>query len=378
MSETPNYAANPAIPPAAPAAPPPPVAPPPPKRRIWPSIIGFSLVALAGVLVVLYAWDLPPFRSTIESTENALVRGQVTIISPQLSGYVVEVNVQDFQQVKQGDLLMRIDDRIYRQRLDQARAQLAAQKAALANNPQSTASAEATVAQNQAAVANAKAQADRAAADLRRVEELAADGSLSARERDSARAARALSSAGTAQASAALEIARQSLRSVGVNRGALQAAVANAEAAVQLAEIDLSNTRILAPRDGQLGQVTVRQGAYVNAGAQLTALVPAQLWIIANLKETQMANIRIGQPVRFTVDALNHAALTGHVERISPAAGSEFSVITPDNATGNYVKIAQRIPVRISIDPNQALAQRLRPGMSVVVSIDAKVAGAAR
>jgi multidrug resistance efflux pump len=378
MSETPNYAANPAVPPAAPAAPPPPVAPPPPKRRIWPSVIGFSMVALAGVLVVLYAWDLPPFRSTIESTENAMVRGQVTIISPQLSGYVVEVHVQDFQQVKQGQLLMRIDDRIYRQRLDQARAQLASQKAALENNPQSTASAEATVAQNQAAVANARAQAERAAADLRRVEELAADGSLSARERDAARAARALASSGTAQASAALEISRQSLRSVGVNRSALQAAVANAEAAVQLAEIDLSNTRILAPRDGQLGQVTVRQGAYVNAGAQLTALVPAQMWVIANLKETQMANIRVGQPVRFTVDALNHAPLTGHVERISPAAGSEFSVITPDNATGNYVKIAQRIPVRISIDPNQELAQRLRPGMSVVVSIDAKVAGAVR
>jgi multidrug resistance efflux pump len=336
------------------------------------------MVALAGVLIVLYAWDLPPFHSTIETTENALVRGQVTIISPQLSGYVVEVKVQDFQQVKKGDLLMRIDDRIYQQRLDQARAQLAAQKAALANNPQSAASAQATVAQNQAAVANAKAQADRAAADLRRVEELAADGSLSARERDSARAARALSTSGTAQASAALEISRQALRTVGVNRDALQAAVANAEAAVQLAEIDLSNTRILAPRDGQLGQVTVRQGAFVNAGAQLTALVPDQMWIIANLKETQMANIRIGQPVRFTVDALNNAPLHGHVERISPAAGSEFSVITADNATGNYVKIAQRIPVRITIDPNQELAKRLRPGMSVVVSIDSKVAGAVR
>jgi multidrug resistance efflux pump len=377
MPETPNYAA-PATSSATPAAPPPPAVPPPPKRRIWPSVVAFSMVALAGVMVVLYAWDLPPFHSTIETTENALVRGQVTIISPQLSGYVVEVNVQDFQQVKKGDLLMRIDDRIYQQRLDQARAQLASQKAALANNPQSTASAEATVAQNQAAVANAKAQADRAAADLRRVEELAADGSLSARERDSARAARALASSGTAQASAALEISRQSLRSVGVNRSALQAAVANAEAAVQLAEIDLSNTRILAPRDGQLGQVTVRQGAFVNAGAQLTALVPDQMWIIANLKETQMANVRIGQPVRFTVDALNNAPLHGHVERISPAAGSEFSVITADNATGNYVKIAQRIPVRIAVDPNQELARRLRPGMSVVVSIDTKVAGAVR
>jgi multidrug resistance efflux pump len=380
MPETPNYAApaSPAVAPAAPAAPATAAPVAPPKRRMWPSIVAFSAVALAGVLIVLYAWELPPFHSTIESTENAMVRGQVTIISPQLSGYIVEVRVQDFQRVRQGDLLVRIDDRIYRQRLDQARAQLAAQQAALANNPQSLASAQATIAQNQAAVENARAQAQRAQADLRRVEELAADGSLSARERDAARAAHATSSSGIAQATAALEISRQALRTVGVNREGLAASVENARAAVQLAEIDLSNTRIVAPRDGQLGQVTVRQGAFVNAGAQLTALVPDQMWVIANLKETQMANIRVGQPVRFTVDALDHAPMQGHVERISPAAGSEFSVITADNATGNYVKIAQRIPVRIAIDPNQPLAPRLRPGMSVVVSVDTKVAGPVR
>jgi multidrug resistance efflux pump len=172
------------------------------------------------------------------------------------------------------------------------------------------------------------------------------------------------------QARAALEIARQNLRSVDVNRASLEAAVAGAEAALRLAEVDLSNTRIHAPRDGQLGQVTVRQGAYVNAGAQLTALVPKQLWVIANMKETQMADVRLGQPVRFTVDALDNAQLRGHVERIAPATGSEFAVIAPDNATGNFVKIAQRIPVRISIDPGQPLAARLRPGMSVVATID--------
>jgi multidrug resistance efflux pump len=322
------------------------------------------------VLIVLYAWNLPPFHSTIQSTENAMVRGQVTIISPQLSGYVVGVEVQDFQHVRKGELLMRIDDRIYRQRLEQARAQLATQEASLSNFAQTNKSAQATIAQNEAAVANAIAQARKATADLRRVEELAADGSLSARERDAARAANAQAAAAVEQARAALEISRQNLRSVGVNRGSLEAAVANARAAIQLAEIDLSNTRIVAPRDGQLGQVTVRTGAYVNAGAQVMALVPAQMWIIANMKETQMADVRVGQPVTFSVDALNGARLRGHVERISPATGSEFSVITPDNATGNYVKIAQRIPVRISIDPNQQLAGRLEPGMSVVTSID--------
>ena len=348
------------------------------NRNVIASGLLFALVALIGVLIVLYAWNLPPFHSALQTTENALVRGQVTIISPQLSGYVVEVDVQDYQQVRQGQLLMRIDDRIYRQRLEQAQAQLAAQRAALANFTQTRNTASATIAQNRAAVANAAAQAQRANADLRRVEELAADGSLSARERDAARATRAQTVAAAEQARAALEIARQNLRTVDVNRGSLEAAVANAEAAVRLAEIDLSNTRITAPRDGQLGQVGVRLGAFVNAGAQLTALVPQTMWVIANMKETQMADVRVGQPVTFTVDALNRARLRGHVEQISPATGSEFSVIVPDNATGNFVKIAQRIPVRISIDPNQELAARLRPGMSVVASIDTKAKGQAR
>jgi multidrug resistance efflux pump len=347
------------------------------NRKVIASGALFALIALAGVLIVLYAWDLPPFRSTIQSTENATVRGQVTIISPQLSGYIVEVDVQDFQHVRQGQLLMRIDDRIYHQRLEQARAQLASQRAALANFAQNQQSARATISQNQAAVANAAAQAQRAQADLRRVEELAADGSLSARERDAARAAHAQAVAQVAQSRAALEISRQSLKTVDVNRASLEAAVANAEAAVRLAEIDLANTRILAPRDGQLGQVTVRLGAFVNAGAQLTALVPQTMWVVANMKETQMADVRLGQPVAFTVDALNHAKMRGHVEQIAPATGSEFSVITPDNATGNFVKIAQRIPVRISIDPNPELAARLRPGMSVVASIDTGAPAAA-
>jgi len=348
------------------------------RRKIFLSALAFAAIAVAGILVVLYAWKLPPFRTSLQSTENALVRGQVTLISPQLSGYVVEVRVQDFQQVRKGELLMRIDDRIPTQRLAQARAELATRQAALANFAQSDRSARATIAQNQALLASNEAQAGRARADLRRVEELAADGSLSARELDAARATGAQASAARDQARATLEIARQNLRSVDVNRAALEAAVANAEAAVKLAEIDLSNTHIVAPRDGQLGQVTVRQGAYVNAGAQLTALVPNQMWIIANMKETQMAGIAVGQSVTFTVDALANAQLRGRVERIAPATGSEFSVIAPDNATGNYVKIAQRIPVRISIDPNQPAAERLRPGMSVVTTIDTAAAGARR
>jgi multidrug resistance efflux pump len=372
----PGSAATPAptaAPTPAPTAAPPssPLPPPPPDRRQqWLSAAGFLLVALVGVLVVLYAWRLPPFSTPIVSTENALVRGQVTVIGTQLSGYVVAVKVQDFQHVKEGDLLVQIDDRIYQQRYEQALAQLAAQKAALANWEQSHRSAAAGIALNQAALANAEAQAVRSLADLKRVEALVADGSLSIREQDQQKAGKAQTAAAVAQARANLEISKQSAQSVVVNKLSLQAAVANAEAALKAARVDLDNTRITAPSDGQLGQVAVRQGAYVNSGAQLMGLVPKQMWVIANLKETQMNAVRVGQSATFKVDALDGAVMTGQVERISPATGSEFSVLPADNATGNYVKIAQRIPVRIRIDGGQGEAQRLRPGMSVIVSID--------
>jgi multidrug resistance efflux pump len=351
--------------------PPNPAATEPRSRRVrFLSSLIFASIALVGVAIVLYAWQLPPFSSPIETTENALVRGQVTIIGPQLAGYVHEVPVQDFQFVKAGDLLVRLDDRIYEQRLNQALAQVQVQETALANNLQQRRSAEATIVQRQAALADSEAQARKSTADLRRNEELISDGSVSRRELDVTRAANAQAQASIAQAKAALAIAREDLQSVIVNRDSLAANVTNAQAAVELARIDLDNTRIVAPRDGQLGQIGVRLGAYVNSGAQLMALVPATLWVVANMKETQMANVRVGQPASFTVDALDHLRLRGHVQRISPATGSEFSLLQADNATGNFVKIAQRIPVRITVDPDQPAAQRLRPGMSVVVSID--------
>jgi len=344
------------------------------RKRIISSVL-FGAVALAGVLIVLYAWQLPPFTSPIQSTENAQVRGQTTLISPQLSGYVYEVPVQDFQFVKTGDLLVRLDDRIYKQRLDQALAQLDVQKASLANNLQQRRSAEATIVQRQAQLQNTIAQSRKSAADLRRNQALVTDGSVSKSELDVTRAADAQASAAVAEAKATLQIAREDLQTVIVNRGSLEASVANAEAAIQLARIDLDNTRIVAPRDGQLGQIGVRLGAYVNSGAQLMALVPERRWIIANMKETQMAGVRLGQSVSFTVDALDDQTMHGRVQRISPATGSEFSLLPADNATGNFVKISQRIPVRIVVDDNQPLLERLRPGMSVVVSIDTSTEG---
>ncbi|MFG1173004.1 HlyD family secretion protein [Erwiniaceae bacterium CAU 1747] len=337
------------------------------KLRILSIAVG-SGIAIVGVLVILYAWQLPPFTSQVQSTENAYVRGQVTFISPQVSGYVTSVKVLDLQPVKRDELLMTIDDRIYRQRVHQAQAQLNMKKAALANNLQQRRSAEAVIKRNEAALQNAKAQAVKGTLDLKRVESLVADGSLSLRERDASRASNSQTQADVQQAQATLDVSRQDLQTTIVNRASLEADVTSAQAALELAQIDLNNTRIIAPDDGQLGQIAVRQGAYVTAGTRLTSLVPQQKWIIANMKETQMAHIRPGLPVSFTVDALNNARFDGEVEFISPAAGSEFSAISPDNATGNFVKIAQRIPVRIRITSEDTA--RLRPGMSVEVNIN--------
>ncbi|WP_067703058.1 HlyD family secretion protein [Erwinia sp. ErVv1] len=337
------------------------------KLRILSIAFGAG-IAIVGVLVILYAWQLPPFTSQIQSTENAYVRGQVTFISPQVNGYITAVNVLDYQPVHRGDMIMTIDDRIYKQRVHQAQAQVAMKKAALANNIQQRRSAEAVIERNKAMLANARAQAVKSALDLKRVENLVSDGSLSIRERDASRASNSQTLADVQQTQATLDVSRQDLQTAIVNRASLEADVASAEAALELAQIDLDNTRIIAPRDGQLGQIAVRQGAYVTAGTRLTSLVPEQMWVVANMKETQMARIQPGLPVTFTVDALDGEKFQGKVEYISPAAGSEFSAISPDNATGNFVKIAQRIPVRINITSDNA--GHLRPGMSVEVSID--------
>ncbi len=343
----------------------------PPRNSRTMTII-VILIAAAGILLVLAAWRLPPFSTAIETTENAFVRGQTTVISPQVSGYVARVLVQDYQTVATGQPLVQIDDRIYRQRVEQARAALAGQVATLSNSAQSALSRAAGLGAQEAAVANAKAQLLRAEADMRRVDDLVTDGSVSLRERDQTRAALRQAEAGVAQAQAAREIAKQDVRAVTVGRGGLEAAVEGARASLRLAEIDLANTVIRAPENGQLSDIGVRTGQYVTSGTQLLFLVPPRIWVIANYKEAQTARMQPGQPVTFTVDALANARLTGHVERLSPAAGSEFAVLKPDNATGNFTKIAQRIAVRISIDQNQPLAARLRPGMSVQTRVDAR------
>ena len=328
------------------------------------------LLVLGGIAAVLAAWRLPPFSTATEQTDNAYVRGRVTVIAPQVNGYVTQVLVRDFAQVKAGEVLAVIDQRIYRQRVEQAQAQVGAQNATLANALQAARSRTASLGAQEAAVENAQAQLLRAQADMARVNDLVTDGSVSLRERDQTLAALRQAQAGVKQATAAREIARQDIRTVEVGRGGQQAGVSGAEAALKLAQIDLANTVIRAPEAGRLSEVGVRVGQYVTAGSQLMFLVPAETWVIANFKEAQTARMTVGQPASFTVDALAGARLTGRVERISPAAGSEFAVLKSDNATGNFTKVPQRIAVRIRVDPGQRLAERLRPGMSVEARVD--------
>lgn len=339
------------------------------------TVVLLASLGLAGVLAILYAWQLWPFTSTIVTTENAYVRGQVTVLAPQVNGYVVDVPVRDFQDVEQGQVLMRIDARIYEQKVENAAATLSARQFDLDNNAQTLASDKATLLSRRAELDSAQAEEARAKADELRVNALVTDGSVSLRERDEIRATARTARAKIKQAQAAIAIAEEQVKSTRVSLGGLQADVKTAQANLRLAQIDLDNTVIRAPRAGRLSEVSVRLGQYLSAGSQLMYLVPEKIWVVANYKETQTQNMRLGQSVSFNVDALGSVQLTGTVEAFAPATGSEFSLLRADNATGNFTKVVQRIPVRIAIDSGQAMNARLVPGMSVIAHVDTQGQG---
>jgi multidrug resistance efflux pump len=344
-----------------------------PPRKDAP-IIGLIFVLIAAaILAILYAWQLWPFSGTVQETDNAYVRGRTTIISPQVSGYVSAVPVHDFQQVAAGDILVRIDDAPYRAKVDQAQAALLSQMASLNNSTQSERSGLANEAGQQAAIANADAARAKAAADWDRIDQLFHQGWATRQEEDAARAALRQAQAQVTQAHANREVAHESTRSVIVGRSGLSAAVEGARAQLNAAKLDLGYTVVRAPEPGQLSEVGVRVGQYVTAGTQLMFLVPRDIWVTANFKEAQTKSMAVGQRATFRVDALGGREFSGVVDSLAPATGSEFSVIRPDNATGNFVKVAQRIAVRIRVNPGQPQANRLRPGMSVVARVYTRV-----
>lgn len=340
---------------------------PNPSRR---RLVVATVLIVVGVLAALFAWGLPPFAGGDETTNNAYVRGRTTIVSPQVAGYLVEVKVADFQRVEKGDLLARIDDTPFREKVQQGAANTAAQRATLANSAQSLRAAQAQFELQDAAVASAQAGYQKAQADMNRISELVDEGSVSLRERDQALAALRQAQAGVRQAQAQRAIAAENVRSVTVGRGALEAQVAGAEASRELAEFELSRTEIRAPRSGRLSEITAREGQLVSAGTQLMYIVPDELWVVANFKEGQTDKMAVGQRATLEIDALGGTKLSGRVQSIAPAASSEFSIVKPDTGAGNFVKVPQRIAVRIVLDPGQKAARRLGPGMSVIATVD--------
>ncbi|KQQ34860.1 hypothetical protein ASG19_13920 [Rhizobium sp. Leaf306] len=350
---------------------------PPPQQLQWQPKISSLLtrvfaVALvgAGMAAILAAWQLPPFSTSVVKTDNAYVRGRTTVISPQVTGYIREISVKDYAGIRQGDVLMRIDDRVYRAQVAAARADLDIAGSNLANNEQAIAQRQLDITTAEAKTASANAQLVKAEADFKRASQLAGQGSGSVSAEDATRAARSVAVAAVQEAAAGRGSAEQALKAASVNEKALEAYVESARAKLQLTEINLGYTVVSAPEDGKLSDVSARQGQYVTNGSQLMFLVPKSRWVIANFKEAQSAAIRPGQRAWFFVDALAGARFDGTVEDISPAAGSEFSVLRTDNAIGNFTKIPQRIAVRIQIDDKQPDIERLGPGMSVEAHVD--------
>ncbi|MDD3837663.1 MAG: HlyD family secretion protein [Phenylobacterium sp.] len=310
-------------------------------------------------------------KQRYETTDNAFIQADKVTVAPQIGGYVAEVLVDDNQAVQAGQLLARLDGAEIQARLAQALANAAALEAAVRGVDDKARLEQALIAQRQAGLASAQAEAQLAVAEMNRYGALGQQGFVSAQRLQSAKAAAAQAEAAVAQARATLEAERRSAESLGSTRAQTLAQLDAARAAVEQARIDLSRTEIRAPVAGVIGARSVRPGQYVRVGSAMMSVVPlTDTYVVANFKETQVARLRLGQPVEIRADAFGKKTLKGKVESFAPATGAEFAVIPVENAVGNFTKITQRLPVRILVDRGEPLAQALRPGLSVHVKVD--------
>jgi multidrug resistance efflux pump len=339
------------------------------------TLILMFFVLLLGIGVIMWAWQIGPFNTPIQQTDNSYIKGKTTVLSSQINGYIQDVLVSDFDHVKKGQILIRIDPTTYNQKVSQAQSSVEQAANNFNNQKQTIVQRQADIAAAQAKVAQIEAQYQLSLQQLHRYQALGDTGAVSKTDLDQSRANVANNQALLNEAKANVKVAEEALKTAQIATVGLQAQVKNATAQLDQANTTKDYSIITAPMDGQLGEVSPRIGQYVAAGSQLLYLIPQTTWVVANFKETQIANMQIGQKASFTVDALNHKKFTGRVEEISPAAGSEFSVLKTDNATGNFTKVVQRIAVKIAIDPNQPELERLRPGMSVISSVDTSTQG---
>ncbi len=342
-----------------------------PRRRR-----GLQAVGLGVGLVVLIAagawgyqwWTHGRF---VESTDDAYLQADQVAASPRIAGRVEKVFVVDNQTVQAGDPLVQIDDRDYRARLEQAQAQADQGRAAVAQ-------AEAQIHQQDAQIASAQAQLDGVRAEARfaeheavRYTQLAATGAGTEQRADQTRQNRDQARAQVEQTSAALLAAQRQVGTLQAQIQQARAQIEQAEALARAAQVDLDSTLVRASIDGRVGDRSVRAGQFVQAGTRMMSLVPVQdIYLVANFKETQISRMRPGQPVTISVDVLGGKDLHGVVDSFSPGTGAQFALIPPSNATGNFTKIVQRVPVRIRLEAGPEARQVLVPGLSVVAAVD--------
>jgi membrane fusion protein, multidrug efflux system len=313
----------------------------------------------------------------LQSTDDAYVASDVTIISPKVEGYVKEVRVADNQRVKKGDVLFVIDDSDFAAKVAQARAAVTSADASVTTYDSRLDLQRAMIEQAKAEVVAAEAEQVRAKQDLDRYSQLLASDYASRQRYEQAKADSQKANAALVQKQAAVVAAEGNLRVLRAQRDEQKALRQQAKANLQLAQNDLDNTVIRAPIGGIAGNRAGQIGQYVKAGTQLLSLVPLPyVYVTANFKETQLTLMRPGQPAEVAVDAYPDTPIEGRIESFAPGSGAEFSLLPPDNATGNFTKIVQRVPVRIALPADGPLAHLLRPGLSVVVTVDTHRAAA--
>jgi membrane fusion protein, multidrug efflux system len=340
-------------------------------EMVWRTVI--FLVAIAVLIVITTRWNRWESNAEWQSTDDAYLQADLTPIAAKVAGYVRSLPVQDFDRVREGQLLAEIVDDDYRATVAQIDAGIAAAAAQVEALKAQQPLQEANVRAAKAAVESVEANLEQNNRDLARQERLLKTGSSSTEAGEKLQTVHAQLAAQLDQTRAQHTAASRQLGVLAAQQAQAEAAVAAQKASLEIAQLNLSYTRIVAPQDGVIGQRQVKPGQYVGVGGQVTSLTPLpNVWVIANYKETQLTHMRAGERAEITVDTFPGHRLRGHVLAFAPGAGSQFALLPPDNATGNFTKVVQRIAVKIAIDDSDGLTDLLRPGMSVVARIDTR------
>lgn len=335
-----------------------------------------SLPILASVALALFAWYGLHWWTTarfIEKTDDAYIGGDVTVIGPKVAGYIDQVLVTDNQRVKAGDVLIRLDSRDYRAHLAKAEGAVEAEEALLANLDATEQLQHAVIGQARAGIDAAGAETARSRNDNARYRKLVGSNAVSVESAQRADATFKTAQALSSKAQAQWLAAQRQLAVIDTQKQQARAALIQARAERDLAQLNVDYTELRAPIDGVIGNRRARVGAYAQAGSQQLSVVPASgLWVDANFKEDQLSHMVPGQRVIIHADVLAGQTFHGHLDSLAPASGSQFSVLPPENATGNFTKIVQRVPVRILLDPADGVLGHLRPGLSVTAEVDTR------